>query len=590
MKRHNCTIHRIATATAAIATTCALTFSLVGCGTAASNLTPSPFTTDAATTSPLPNTGPRRARDASQDKSATILVYMNGSDLESYAGEASSDISEMLTSGVGNNVNVVIQTLGTSAWQDHGIASDHTQRYRLNNGKLELVDDSLGQLDTTAASTLSDFIRWGVETYPADRYMLLMWDHGAGPVYGFGYDEFQGDYAALTLDEMQSALNDNANVHFDLIGMDCCLMSSIETCQVLAPYCDYTILSEDFEPGVGWSYEKWLRKLEESPGIQTSELGTTIVDEMISAVQADPENGEATLALIDESAVPGLFNTWLDFAYANKDALLSTNYSQQTAARGRPGWSLGPGAGHDGNGQHDESSPTYGQQNDFGAPYGGIDDMGFGPMSGMGPGNTGDVAEWGGPAEWGDWNYDTSYVTMSDYYVTDIMDVASSVSSDQTAALEEAARNAIVHYGKTSGEEGMTGIGVTLPYGDSEFYDELVKVFTACGIDKSYVDWLGEFVNSDAPFNESEGTMLEDSLSGQPNWIGQPTANDQSVPSGQPNWGNQPTANGQPNWGGQEQAPYSTYNYENLWNYNNDAQPIGEYTTDNSISLSRLTA
>ena len=585
MKRHNRTIHRIATATAAIATTCALTFSLVGCGTAASNLTPSPFTTDAATTSPLPNTGPRKARDASQDKSATILVYMNGSDLESYAGEASSDISEMLASGVGNNVNVVIQTLGTSAWQDHGIASDHTQRYRLNNGKLELVDDSLGQLDTTAASTLSDFIRWGVETYPADRYMLLMWDHGAGPVYGFGYDEFQGDYAALTLDEMQSALNDNANVHFDLIGMDCCLMSSIETCQVLAPYCDYTILSEDFEPGVGWSYEKWLRKLEENPGIQTSELGTSIVVEMISAVQADPENGEATLALIDESAVPGLFNTWLDFAYANKDALLSTNYSQQTAVRGRPGWPLGPGTGHGGGSQYGDggNNSGYGQQMNTGDPSGSMDNTGFGPMGGMGPGSMGGMTDWGGPAEWSDWDYDTSYVTMSDYYVTDIRDVASAVGSDQTTALEEAAKNAIVHYGKNSGEEGMTGIGVTLPYGDSEFYDELVKVFTACGIDKNYVDWLGEFVNSDASFGESGNAIPVDSGGGQDAWGGQSNWGDQPT-------GGQPTSTAQPNWDDQEQTPYSTHSTESPWGYYDDAQPMEDPTMDGLSNTQRLVA
>ena len=46
-------------------------------------------------------------------KSATVMIYMNGSDLESEAGEASADISEMLASGIGENVNVIIQTMGT---------------------------------------------------------------------------------------------------------------------------------------------------------------------------------------------------------------------------------------------------------------------------------------------------------------------------------------------------------------------------------------------------------------------------------------------------------------------------------------------
>ena len=85
---------------------------------------------------------------------------------------------------------------------------------------------------------------------------------------------------------------------------------------------------------------------------------------------------------------------------------------------------------------------------------------------------------------------------MSDYYVTDIMAVASSISTDKSAALESAVGNAIVHYNCTSGEVGMTGIGVTLPYGDADFYDELVRVYTACGFDEGYIAWLEEFVGA----------------------------------------------------------------------------------------------
>ncbi len=403
---------------------------------------------------------------------ATVLVYMNGSDLESYSGEASTDIKEMLESSVGKNVNVIIQTMGTSQWQAYGIASDHAQRYRVNQGKLELVDDSLGQLDTTSANTLSDFISWGTKNYPADRYMLVFWNHGAGPVYGFGYDEFQDDYAALTLDEMQTALKNNSNVHFDFIGMDCCLMSSLETCQVFAPYCDYTILSEDFEPGVGWSYTNWLKKLEENPTINVKDLGKVIVDDMISATSADPENGEATLAVIDEKAIDGLYKAWTNFAYENKDALLNTNYSQETSWRTRPGKPGGMGSHNGWGGQGGE-----GYGNEYGYEAG--DDFGF--------------EDWNELFEM--WDSDMSNVTMSDYYVTDILDVASSINSNSAKELKSAMEKAIVYYGQTSGEEGMNGIGITLPYGDAEFYDQLKDVFGKCGLDKDYIAWLEEFVN-----------------------------------------------------------------------------------------------
>lgn len=253
------------TAIASLMVACSLTFGLTGCfGTGHHGVTGITQTNAPNATRLFTATADRK--DVPPDaRSATVLVYLNGSNLESEAGEASADISEMLKSGIGTNANVVIQTLGTKQWQDHGIASDHSQRHVVRNGKLELVDDSLGQLDTTSADTLSDFIRWGVQNYPADRYMLVLWDHGAGPVYGFGYDEFQSDYSALTLDEIQTALKQNANAHFDIIGMDCCIMSSLETYSVLAPYCSYAILSEDFEPGIGWSYANWMSLLEKTP-------------------------------------------------------------------------------------------------------------------------------------------------------------------------------------------------------------------------------------------------------------------------------------------------------------------------------------
>ena len=49
---------------------------------------------------------------ATDAKSATVLVYMNGSDLESEAGEASSDIAEMLESGSSAGAYNVLTGLG----------------------------------------------------------------------------------------------------------------------------------------------------------------------------------------------------------------------------------------------------------------------------------------------------------------------------------------------------------------------------------------------------------------------------------------------------------------------------------------------
>ena len=57
------------------------------------------------------------APGSQEKKDYTIMVYMIGSDLESQGGYASSDLLEMVNSGMyGQNNNLVVYTGGTSSW------------------------------------------------------------------------------------------------------------------------------------------------------------------------------------------------------------------------------------------------------------------------------------------------------------------------------------------------------------------------------------------------------------------------------------------------------------------------------------------
>lgn len=119
----------------------------------------------------------------------------------------------------------------------------------------------------------------------------------------------------LTIDEIQTAIR-QSGIYFDIVGMDSCIMSSLELCCAMYNYCDYMILSEDFESGYGWSYTGWLNALSENTSISSEELGKIIVDDMIADNEENGE-GSSTLALIDESYMKVLYTAWADFAYAN---------------------------------------------------------------------------------------------------------------------------------------------------------------------------------------------------------------------------------------------------------------------------------
>ena len=56
------------------------------------------------------------------------------------------------------------------------------------------------------SQTLSAFVDYCTENYPADHYGLILWNHGGGPLWGYGSDElFKND--SLLLEELRSAMD-----------------------------------------------------------------------------------------------------------------------------------------------------------------------------------------------------------------------------------------------------------------------------------------------------------------------------------------------------------------------------------------------
>ena len=312
MKRFSL-IRRAAALLCAAALACALPL-----GAAAAKLSPEDTVTAAVLRTPL--------TQVSKAKSATVMVYMIGSDLESKQGLASADLEEMMAAELGEHVNVVVQTMGARQWTNPKIPADTSARFLLRDGKLKTLDKKLGQLDSTDPETLTDFIRFCADSFPADRNILILWDHGAGPIYGYGFDEYQGKNASLTLDEIRTALRDS-QVSFDLLGMDACLMGSLETCCALWDFADYLCASEDFESSDGWEYTRWLTALGQNPALPTPDLGKIITEDFAKASDEAGEDG--ILALVDLAYTPLLSAGWARFGYDHDSALTSVNFSWQ---------------------------------------------------------------------------------------------------------------------------------------------------------------------------------------------------------------------------------------------------------------------
>lgn len=264
-----------------------------------------------------------RTNGAAEKKDYTILVYMVGSDLESQGGYASSDLLEMLGSGMsGRQNNLLVYTGGAASW-DLNIRSDVNTVYALNEAGDELVEvASTGEsVNMGAAETLTDFLNYACANYPAEKYGLIFWDHGGGPLYGFGSDELYG-YDGLGIWELQAALEASPfrEEKLEFVGFDACLMASVEVAAMLSGYAKYLVASEEVEPGNGWDYS-FLAALNDSA--DTDKLLNAILTSYRTAMEADFWEPDYTLSRVDlamlQTVLESLDGIWLQMREALED-------------------------------------------------------------------------------------------------------------------------------------------------------------------------------------------------------------------------------------------------------------------------------
>lgn len=262
----------------------------------------------------------------------TMLVYMCGTDLETNYGMATSDLNEMLYAQASDKVKILIETGGTKRWKNSVMASTTNQRWIISNRSISALNKNVGKKAMTDPQTLTDFIQWGTSNYPADRYILVLWDHGGGSLSGYAHDELYPN-GTMTVDEISTALK-NSGVKFDIIGFDACLMANMETAIAVEPYADYLLASEETEPGTGWYYTNWLTLLAQDTSVPTTTLGKQIIDDFIQASYQSSSRDKTTLSLVDlaefSGTVPSIFS---EFAKEMTADIKGDNYKQIANAR-----------------------------------------------------------------------------------------------------------------------------------------------------------------------------------------------------------------------------------------------------------------
>jgi hypothetical protein len=228
-------------------------------------------------------------------------------------------------------------------------------------GRIRSPQADLGEANMSDADTLVDFVTWAMKEYPADKYALILSDHGMGWPGGWSDPTSneggqQGVPLAsrlgdqLYLNELDVALGEIRRQtgldKFELVGMDACLMGHLEVFTALEPHARYAVASQETEPALGWAYTSFLGDLVANPAMSGAELGRYIVKSYIAedqritddsaraefagggraygvpsaqAMTAQLEHG-VTLSAVDLARIPVVNQAFNDLAYKLQQA------------------------------------------------------------------------------------------------------------------------------------------------------------------------------------------------------------------------------------------------------------------------------
>ena len=235
---------------------------------------------------------------------------MTGSDL---AQSAFNDINEMeyAASLLPSNVNIVVlwdqSSLSTtyatgtnSAWGDTGWA---VIRPDTDKGNIATTFTLLGEKNTGDPNTLVEFLNIAKTAAPANKYGLIMWDHGGGEIGGFNVDNegIRNSTTAdrLYTDELATALNTvkTGGLNLDLLAFDACLMGMTEVAYALSAYTKVFVASQESEGDTGYDYTTAFSALLGNPSqVTANDLANSLITSYQQQYQGDRRNWDTLSA------------------------------------------------------------------------------------------------------------------------------------------------------------------------------------------------------------------------------------------------------------------------------------------------------
>ncbi len=199
----------------------------------------------------------------------TVMVFLNAAnDLDEFS---EMNVNQMEQVAGNPNVRIVVQWKRARPFAPQGSWTG-TRRYLIkpdndpNQIRSELVEDMGDGVDMGSPDTLREFIRWARANYPAERYVLVIWNHGSGwrsraaLGRGVSFDDQLGTYIRIW--DLPTAIRPTSNdPMMDVLLFDASLMQMLEVAYECRNVARYIVGSEESPPGEGYPYHEILKPL-----------------------------------------------------------------------------------------------------------------------------------------------------------------------------------------------------------------------------------------------------------------------------------------------------------------------------------------
>ena len=253
-------------------------------------------------------------------KEWTIMVFVNGkNNLEQFALK---DMNEMEQVGSTDKVNIVTEVGRINGYDTSDGDWKTVRRYLVqkdaDTAKITSpVVAEFPKVDMGDYKSVIDFVNWSKAAYPAKKYMLIIWNHGAGWIKsraladkGISYDDETKNH----IDTPQLGLILKGAGGVDVYGSDAFLMQMAEVDYEIKDYVKFIVGSEETEPGDGYTYNTFLGPLAANPSMSPEELAKVAVNAYADHYQASGDG--STQSYVRTAAIPGFLDAANAFAYA----------------------------------------------------------------------------------------------------------------------------------------------------------------------------------------------------------------------------------------------------------------------------------